>query len=309
MRLVITGGAGFIGANLCRAALGSAEVDRVVVLDDLSTGSARNLAGLDVEFVHGSVLHDAVLDKACAGADAVVHLAAVPSVPRSISDPWTAHEANATGTVRLLEGVRRHGVPHVVVASSSSVYGPNPSLPKNEEAWTRPMSPYAASKLAAEAYALAYQVCYGVPALVLRFFNVYGPRQTAGHPYAAVVPRFMDAAVHGRPVEVFGDGRQSRDFTFVGTTCQVLLAAVLRGVRCDSPVNLAFGERTSILDLIAMMGEVLGCTIEARHRPARTGDVRHSRADSSLLRHLFPEISAVPLRQGLRETADWFATR
>jgi UDP-glucose 4-epimerase len=309
MRLLVTGGAGFIGANLCRSALTNPAIDRVVVLDDLSTGTEGNLAGLDVELVRGSVLNESTLDKACSGADAVVHLAAIPSVPRSIADPWPSHEANATGTLRLLEAVRRNRVPHVVVASSSSVYGANPELPKHERSWTRPLSPYAASKLATEAYALAYQAAYGLPVLALRFFNVYGPRQSARHAYAAVVPRFLDAILHGRPVELYGDGEQSRDFTYVGTTCQVLLAAAVRQVRCDSPVNLAFGERISLLRLLDELRLVLGREIAAEHRPARVGDVRHSCADGTLLRELFPEVTAVPLPQGLRETAAWFATQ
>lgn len=306
MRLVVTGGAGFIGANLCRAALADPAVDRVVVLDDLSTGTDANLAGLDVEFVRGSVLDESALDKACAEADAVIHLAAVPSVPRSVSDPWTSHEANATGTVRLLEAVRRHRVGHVVFASSSSVYGANPQLPKHEEAWTRPLSPYGASKLAGEAYALAYQACYDVPVLALRFFNVYGPRQSAGHAYAAVVPRFLDAVSRGEPVHVYGDGEQSRDFTYVGTTCHVLLDAAIRRVRCPGPVNLAFGERVSLLRLIEELRLVLGRDIDVQHHPVRSGDVRHSGADGALLRELFPDVAAVPLRQGLGETAAWF---
>jgi UDP-glucose 4-epimerase len=306
VRLLVTGGAGFIGSNLCRAALADPAVDRVVVLDDLSTGTEANLADLDVEFVRGSVLDESTLDKACAGADTVVHLAAVPSVPRSIVDPWTSHEANATGTLRLLEAVRRNQVGHLVFASSSSVYGANPQLPKHEEAWTRPLSPYGASKLAGEAYALAYQACYELPVLALRFFNVYGPRQAAGHAYAAVVPRFLDAVLRGEPVEVYGDGLQSRDFTYVGTTCQVLLSAALRQVACPAPVNLAFGERISLLQLLDELHLVLGRDIEVRHQPARTGDVRHSSADGSLLRELIPVVVAVPLRQGLRETAAWF---
>jgi UDP-glucose 4-epimerase len=303
--LLVTGGAGFIGSNLCRLAVDAPGVGRVVVIDDLSTGSAANLRGVDVELIQASIDDEGALDKACAGVDAVVHLAALPSVPRSVADPWTSHEANATGTVRVLEAVRRNGVGHVVVASSSSVYGANPRLPKSEDAWTRPLSPYAASKLAAEAYALAYQASFGVSTTVFRFFNVYGPRQAVDHPYAAVVPRFLDAALRGREVQIFGDGRQSRDFTYVGSVCDVLLDAVARGVTSPTPVNLAFGERVSLLDLVAVLTRVLGTTVRARHGAARRGDVPHSQADGALLRELFPDATATPLPDGLRRTVEW----
>lgn len=310
MRLLVTGGAGFIGGNLCRAALaGPAGLERVVVLDDLSTGTVENLSGLDLEFVQGSILDDGALDKAMVGADAVIHLAAVPSVPRSIVDPLTSHEANATGTLRVLEAARRHGAGHVVVASSSSVYGANLTLPKREDAGTRPLSPYAVSKLATESYALAYQACYDLPVLALRFFNVYGPGQPAEHAYAAAVPRFIDAARQGRPVEVFGDGRQSRDFTFVGSVGRVLLDAVRRRVRSDGPVNLAFGRRTTLLDLLSTLEGLLGRPIEVRYAPGRRGDVRHSQADPTRLAELFPDATETPLVEGLGQTIDWFERR
>ncbi|HVN50704.1 MAG TPA: NAD-dependent epimerase/dehydratase family protein, partial [Acidimicrobiales bacterium] len=184
MRVVVTGGAGFIGANLCRVLLASG-VDEVVVLDDLSSGSLENLDGVGVRFVEGSILERDLLDATFAGADSVVHLGARPSVPRSIADPMASHLANATGTVEVLEAARRAGGPSVIVASSSSVYGANETLPKHEDLAARPMSPYAASKLAAEAYALAWQHSYGLPVLAFRFFNVFGPLQLPGHAYAA----------------------------------------------------------------------------------------------------------------------------
>src|SRR4029453_16596294 len=226
--VLIPGGAGFIGSNLARAAL--AEGHEVVVLDDLSTGYGANLAGLDVRFHEGSVNDGALVDVALAGVDGVVHLAALGSVPRSILDPVATHHANATGTLNLLEGVRRAGVQHVVTSSSSSVYGLNPALPKSEREWVRPLSPYAVSKLAGEQYVLAYQQSFRLETLAFRFFNVYGPRQTPGHAYAAVVPVFLDALLRGLPLPVHGDGLQSRDFTYVGTVCAVLLDAVARRV-------------------------------------------------------------------------------
>jgi UDP-glucose 4-epimerase len=305
MKVVVTGGAGFIGANLCRRLADDPAIDRVVALDDLSSGQRGNLDGLDVELIEGSILDADTLDQACDGAAAVVHLAARGSVPRSLADPEQTHDINATGTLRVLEAARRAGGPHVVLASSSSVYGANPVLPKHEQLVPMPMSPYAASKLAAEGYALAYQQCFDLPTLVFRFFNVFGPMQPAQHSYAAVVPAFLDAALDGRPLPVYGDGHQSRDFTFVGTVTDVLADALHRRV-CDvQPVNLAFGTRTDLLTLAALLEQVLGVSLEIEHLPPRTGDVPHSQADSSRLREHFPAVSAVDLESGLRSTAEW----
>ena len=308
MRLLITGGAGFIGSNLTRAALADSAITEVRIIDDLSTGLTSNLDGLAVRLIRGSILHPADLDAAMAGIDAVVHLAALPSVPRSIRDPLGSHAANATGSLAVLEAARRHGAGHVVVASSSSVYGTNPALPRHELDWTRPMSPYAVSKLATEAYTLAYQISYGLPTLAFRFFNVYGPGQRHDHAYAAAIPRFMRAALTGEPVVFYGDGTQSRDFTHVDTVCAVLLDAVRRTVWESQPVNLAFGTRTDLRQLVSTMEEVLGRPIEVRTAPERDGDVRHSEADGTRLRELFPDARAISLEDGLRSTAAWFDT-
>ncbi|MEW2493164.1 NAD-dependent epimerase/dehydratase family protein [Streptomyces nodosus] len=307
MNVVVTGGAGFIGANLCRELVSRPSVGRVVALDDLSTGSAAHLAGTGAELVEGSILDRRLLDEVLTGADAVVHLAARPSVPRSLADPFASHEVNATGTVCVLEACRRRRVP-VVAASSSSVYGSVAELPKHEGLPTRPLSPYAASKLATEAYALSYAAAFGLPALVFRFFNVYGPLQSAGHAYAAVVPSFIDAALRGEPLTVHGDGHQTRDFTYVGTVARVLADAVQRKVTCDSPVNLAFGTRVSVLELAHHLAKALELAVEIRHVEPRRGDVRDSQADDGLLRGLFTGLTAVPLEQGLAETVRWFHT-
>jgi UDP-glucose 4-epimerase len=305
MRVLVTGGAGFIGANLCRRLCTTDGIDSVLVLDDLSTGFAENLDGVDVPLVVGSILDEATLDGCVAGADAIVHLGARPSVPRSVADPVASHHANATGTLMVLEAARRHGGVHTVVASSSSVYGANPHLPKHEELATRPMSPYAASKLATEAYALAYQHSYGLSTIAFRFFNVFGPLQAAGHAYAAVVPAFVDAALDGRPLPVQGDGTQSRDFTFVDTVTAVLADAAMRRVSSPEPVNLAYGTRTDLNTLIGVLAEVLGHPLEREVHPPRVGDVPHSQADSTRLRALFAHITPVPLVDGLRATVDW----
>ena len=309
MKVVITGGAGFIGANTARmltTAATAGTVPEVVALDDLSSGFRENLDGLDVTLIEGSILDDDALDEAFAGATSVIHLAARPSVPRSIADPWTAHEVNATGTVKVLEAVRRHDVGQVIVASSSSVYGANPTLPKHEDLTLRPVSPYAASKLATETYTLAWGSSYGMRTLAFRFFNVFGPLQPAGHAYAAVVPAFLEAALAGRPLPINGDGEQSRDFTFVDSVAGVLTDAVHRQVHCDQPVNLAFGSRTTLLELIDELEAVLGRPLEREHRDTRPGDVRHSQADQARFRSLFPDVEPVPLGEALARTAAWF---
>jgi UDP-glucose 4-epimerase len=308
MKVVITGGAGFIGANLVRGLVDVPGL-KLVVIDDLSTGDAANLAGLDVPFVNGSVLDPSLLDDVLIGADAVVHLAAIPSVPRSLADPVASHEANAGGTLLVLEAARRAGGPHVIVASSSSVYGANVELPKREEMRAHPLSPYAVSKLAAETYALAYGYCFGMDVLAFRFFNVFGPLQSSGHAYAAVIPSFVHAALTEQPLRVHGDGSQTRDFTYVGTVVAVLTDAVIRRVTSDMAVNLAFGTRTSLLEVIAELEAVIGRPVTVSHDPSRPGDVHDSQADNSRLRELFPNLAPVGLSDGLRATVHWMAAQ
>ncbi|MER7333104.1 MULTISPECIES: NAD-dependent epimerase/dehydratase family protein [unclassified Micromonospora] len=309
MKIVVTGGAGFIGSNLARALAEVPEVSDIVAVDDLSTGSLDNLLDLPVRLAQGSVLDPDLLDEAVAGASAVVHLGALGSVPRSIDNPLGSHHANATGTLTVLEAVRRHQVPQVILASSSSVYGANPLLPRAETLRPMPVSPYAVSKLATEAYALAYASCYGTAVLPFRFFNVFGPRQAANHSYAAVVPRFVSAALEGRPLQVHGDGNQTRDFTYVGSVTDVIVDAILRRVCAPDVVNLAFGARISLLELIAELEEVLGRRLEVVHGPPRAGDVRDSQADCSRLLELFPAVRRYPLRAGLAETVGWMSGR
>lgn len=303
MRALVTGAAGFIGSHVCER-LDSLGHD-VVGLDDLSTGSMANLDGISVRLVEGSILDPDALADSISGADAIVHLAARPSVPRSIVDPVASHEANATGTLRVLEAARTLDDPMVIVASSSSVYGANPTLPKSEDLATQPLSPYAVSKLATEQYALAWQHSYGLRTLAFRFFNVFGPRQAPGHAYAAVVPAFTHAALAGEPLIVHGDGTQSRDFTYVGTVRDVIVDALQRGVTCAMPVNLAFGSRITLLEVIERLADITGCPLERHHIDTRPGDVPHSQADNTLLRSLFPDVAPVALDDGLRATVAW----
>ena len=303
MHILVTGGAGFIGANLCQAFERAGH--RATAFDDLSTGFAENLDGTDTELIVGSILDPGAINAAVADADSVVHLAARPSVPRSVADPVPSHHVNATGTVNVLEVARQDGLRHVITAGSSSVYGANPILPKHPDLAPRPVSPYAASKLAAESYTLAYGHSYGLPTLSFRFFNVFGPLQPAGHAYAAAVPAFVDAALDGRPLPVHGDGTQTRDFTFVDTLTAVVVDAVERQVTSPEPVNLAYGTRTDLLTIIDEMRDLMDDPIEIEFQPARTGDVPHSQADDSQIRELFPTVVPTPIQTGLKATIDW----
>jgi UDP-glucose 4-epimerase len=306
MKILVTGGAGFIGSNLVKYCLENDASADVRVLDDLSTGRLTNLQGLDVKFVEDSILNYESIVELASGVDSIVHLAAIGSVPRSVVRPRPTHDANATGTLNVLEAAREAGVDHVVVASSSSVYGSNPALPKSEFDWTRPMSPYGVTKHVTEGYAIAYQFSYGLKTLAFRFFNVYGPGQPADHDYAAVIPKFLDAALSGHPLTVHGDGSQSRDFTYVETVCSALYDAAKRKVHSLDPVNLAFGTNTTLLELIDQLESVLGTKLETQHTSVRVGDVRASQSDGKRITELFPAIRPTTLRDGLEETVRWF---
>jgi UDP-glucose 4-epimerase len=309
MRLVITGGAGFIGSAVARAALEDGRIARVVVIDNFATGLRSNLEGLDLEVIDGSVLDRDLLTQRLAQADSVIHLAARPSVPLSIADPLTTNEANVLGTLTLLEACRAVGVGNVVVASSSSVYGSNPTVPKREDAWLGPLSPYAVSKLATETYAIAYQSSYGLSTMAFRFFNVYGPRQRADGSYPAVIPAFISCLLRNEPPRINGDGRQTRDFTFVENVARVLVDAAARRLTESRPVNLAFGCRASVNEVLGILMELSGVHLLPAHVEQRIGDIRDSLAYSSRLHELFPDVHQVPLRDGLERTLAWYRGR
>lgn len=304
MRVLVTGGAGFIGANLVRHLSAMASVSEVRVIDDLSSGSAANLDLSAVHLFRGSILDERLLAEATDGVDAVVHLAARPSVVESVEHPQLCHEVNTTGTVRVLEACRRAGGAHIVVASSAAVYGADPALPKHETLPPDPRSPYAASKLASESFAAAYAAAYALPVLVFRFFNVYGPLQTSDHSYAAVVPAFLSAVLDHRPVTIYGDGGQTRDMTYVGSVVRVIAEALRRRVVSPGPVNLAFGTRRSIIEILDALEALVG-PIDREHVPQRPGDVRHSQADDQRFRELFADIEPDDFMAGLAATMDW----
>jgi UDP-glucose 4-epimerase len=306
MKVLVTGGAGFIGANLVKALANACGIEEIVVVDDLSFGFRSNLNDLEITFIEGSILDEDLLAAAMKGVSSVVHLAARSSVPRSIADPMAAHRDNATGTALVLEAARAEGDVQVIVASSSSVYGANDILPKHEGLSARPVSPYAASKLATESYALAWGHSYEMPVLALRFFNVFGPLQPPLHTYAAVIPAFLSAALQNKPLTVYGDGRQCRDFTYIDTVVSVIVDAIQSNKSYLEPLNLAYGNKITLLEVISELEAILDRDLAVDFQPSRAGDVERSQADSSALRQLFPKVVPSNFSEGLRRTVQWF---
>ncbi len=306
---LVTGGAGFIGSNLVTALVERGETVRV--LDNFSTGHRANLAPVAdrIELMEGDIRDPEQVRQAVAGSDYILHQAALPSVPRSIADPLTSNAVNVTGTLTLLQAAREAGVKRLVQASSSSVYGDNPALPKQETMATRPMSPYAISKLAAEQYGRVFYQLYGFETVALRYFNVFGPRQDPGSQYAAVIPKFITAMLQSQPPTIYGDGRQSRDFTFIDNVVQANLRACTAPEAAGGVFNIACGERYSLLDLLAHLAELTGSPAEAHHTAPRPGDVPHSQADISLARAVLGYEPAMTFGEGLARTVAWLGEK
>lgn len=301
-RVLVTGGAGFIGSNLIRRLAPSYEV---WVLDDFSSGLRSNLDGVDLNLIERDVcapMHD--LSRQNLKFETIVHLAARGSVPRSLQNPIKTTLVNMNGTQNILELAREHQA-KFIFSSSSSVYGKNPSLPKRETDWISPLSPYAASKAAAEAYVLAYGHSFGVPVSVLRFFNVFGPGQRPDHVYSAVIPKWIWAAMNDRPIQVFGDGNQTRDFTFVEVVVDVLSRLVTEPSGEPELMNLASGNQISLLGVIDLLNQHFP-RLKVEFKPARAGDVLHSQNDPQRLRAFFPDLLEVKFEEALSRTIDWF---
>jgi UDP-glucose 4-epimerase len=305
---LVTGGAGFIGSHLVERLLALGH--RVRVVDNLSTGKPENIAAVlgDIEFLRGDLRDEEMCRRAVRGTELVFHVAALPSVPRSLEDPWTSHDCNVNATLRLLIAAAEAHVRRIVYSSSSSAYGDTAALPKVESAEPLPRSPYAAAKLAGEQYVLAFARAGQTEGVALRYFNVFGPRQDPNSPYAAVIPAFLSAALEGRPPVVFGDGHQTRDFTYVANIVEanILAATAPAGVANGTVVNVGGGQRTSLLQLLELVRSVTGDCLACTYQACRSGDVRDSMAGLERAQHVIGYRPRVPLEEGLRRTWAWF---
>ena len=301
-RVAVTGGAGFVGTNLVRALL--KENHEVVIIDDFSTGLKSNLKGLDVQVHEISFVDTEKVSKALEKSEYIFHLGARGSVPRSIKNPRATMDVNVTGTLNVLESARANGAA-VAFSSSSSVYGSNLELPKNEKMWMAPLTPYAASKLSGEALIASYAASYGISAVTYRFFNIFGPWQRPDHDYAAVIPKWIWKLMHNQSIEVFGDGNQSRDFTYIDTVVTVLIQGFKERVNHPNPVNLAFGSRITLNQCVDEL-RVKFPKLDVNYLPERAGDVRNSQNDPTLLHSIFPQIKPVGFSDALENTYQWF---
>ena len=307
---LVTGGAGFIGSHI--AARLAANGARVRVLDDLSTGHRENIdeIGGDVDFIQGSVADEDLLHKALENVELVFHEAAIPSVPRSVEAPRQTHIASVDGTFSLLVAARDRGVRRVVYAASSSAYGDQPTLPKSEEMRPDPLSPYAVAKLVGEYYCRAFTRVYGLETVSLRYFNVFGPRQDPGSQYSGVVSRFISVLLANERPVIYGDGEQSRDFTYIDNVVFANMNAASAKEASGKVINVANGERITLNQLLAELKELTGRQdVTAEYLEPRVGDVRHSLADITMARELLGYESKVRLREGLQRTIDWFKSK
>ena len=307
---LVTGGAGFIGSNIVRKLVERSE--EVRVLDDFSTGRRENLAGLKekVEIVEGSFIDREVAGRALKGVSFVLHQGAIPSVPRSVADPLSSNEANVTGTLNLLEGARVAGVKRFVYAASSSAYGDTEVLPKVESMPADPLSPYAVAKYSGELYAKVYATIYGLPTVSLRYFNIFGPHQDPASEYAAVIPKFMISMLKKEAPVIYGDGEQSRDFTYIDNAVEANLLACQSGkVGRGEVINLACGKSYSLNELVKVLNEIMGTHIEPVYTDPRPGDVKHSLADIAKAGDLLGYEARVEFKEGLRSTVEWLRQR
>ncbi|HEX6557994.1 MAG TPA: SDR family oxidoreductase [Longimicrobiales bacterium] len=307
MRYLVTGGAGFIGSHLVQHLLDRGQ--DVVVLDDFSTGRRENLQPFlpRIELIEGTLLDAATCARAARGADFVLHEAAIPSVPRSVADPVGSHEANITGTLNILLAARDAKVKKFVYAASSSAYGDTDELPKHENMLPRPLSPYAAAKYAGECYCRAFAATYGLPTVALRYFNIFGPRQDPASQYAAVIAKFASTALTGEAPTIYGDGNQTRDFTYVANAVEANMRA------CEAPAeahgdvfNVGCGAAISVNDLWHQISELVGCKAPASYAPRRAGDVRDSLASLEKSQRVLGYQPIVSLDEGLRNTIAYF---
>jgi nucleoside-diphosphate-sugar epimerase len=304
---LVTGGAGFIGSHIASALTGGGA--RVRLLDDLSTGHRENIdeIGGDVDFIEGSVADESLLAKTLEDVEFVFHEAAIPSVPRSVESPRQSHIASVDGTFSLLLAARDKGVRRVVYAASSSAYGDQPTLPKSEEMRPDPLSPYAVAKLVGEYYCQVFTRCYGLETVSLRYFNVFGPRQDPGSQYSGVVSRFISALLSGERPVIYGDGEQSRDFTYIDNVVAANLSAATSNGAAGKVINVANGERVTLNQLLDELKQLTGKhDVTAEYLEPRVGDVRHSLADNSMAREFLGYESKVDLREGLQRTIDWW---
>lgn len=312
MTILLTGGAGFIGSHIATALLADERITAVRVLDNLATGHTDNLRHLAdnprLRFTEGDIRDYDTCVAMCQGVDAVCHQAALGSVPRSLKDPLTSHAVNITGTLNIFNAARETGVQRVVYAASSSTYGDHPGLPKTEDRIGNPLSPYAVTKLVNELYAGVFARAYGMSFIGLRYFNVFGPRQDPNGPYAAVVPLFMRAVLRNEAPRINGDGLTSRDFTYVANAVQANLLALTtpNTAALNQVYNVACGEQTCLNDLFTHIKELAGSDLAPIHGPERPGDVRHSLADITRARTLLGYDPQVSVREGLRQTFDWY---